>query len=66
MTRCCSTRVPDGTAMRGTFAPVAAPDLLQLEAVVAYLGPVKVPGRNALVSEIKHRYERPLKEIFGC
>ena len=21
---------------------------------------------NALVSEIKHRYERPLKEIFGC
>jgi multicomponent K+:H+ antiporter subunit E len=21
---------------------------------------------DGLVSEIKHRYERPLKEIFGC
>lgn len=49
-----------------TLTPGTVSIDIDMERRILHVHALDVPDPDALIAEIKSRYERPLKEIFGC
>jgi multicomponent K+:H+ antiporter subunit E len=49
-----------------TLTPGTVSIDIDMERRILHVHALDVPDADALIAEIKTRYEKPLKEIFGC